>query len=197
MPAKKLRRGRREYGAEEIRPPAEPPKSKAQIKREVDAILARTPSGMLGGGPKNSGDGGIAKARETSERRIAALIANEEDVRNTPAWRDAVSENRMIDLMSRARADPAVPLARRIGIDRSKHTHVDIRWYAVPNQNKTSGGFLPMLEEDGRTRGDTWSSRGYDKAEAEALAEENAHKAASRFVGDWNVVVKKGRPTRR
>jgi hypothetical protein len=28
------------------------------------------------------------------------------------------------------------------------------------------------------------------------MAEERAHEAASRFVGDWNVVVKKGRSAR-
>lgn len=126
-----------------------------------------------------------AKAREISERRIAALIANGEDVRNTPAWRDAMSESRMI----RFRSGPTRP-----GIDRSKHTHVDIRWYAIPNGNKASGGFLPVIEEDGKIRGNTWAGHGYGKAEAEEMAEARAHEAASRFVGDWNVVVKKGRP---
>jgi hypothetical protein len=105
MPAKKLRRGRKEYGVEdeagntlidpsattkgaartaaarlaegrgesvyvfevgedsdgthivvdreEIRPPAEPPKSRTQIKREVDEILARKPGGVLGGLARN------------------------------------------------------------------------------------------------------------------------------------------------
>lgn len=139
----------------------------------------------------------IASARETSERRIAALIANQEDVHNTPAWRDALSESRTIDLMSRASADPRVPRGRRSGIDRSKHTRVDIRWYAIPNQNKAAGGFLPMIEEDGKARGDTWRDRGWSKAEAETEAEEWAHRAASHFAGDWNIVVKKGRPTRR
>lgn len=174
------------------------PKTRREIAREVDEILKSGLGGkkspaQLRGGAKSLGDSGTARARETSKRRIAALIANGEDVRNTPAWRDAMSEIRMIDLMSRMTG--SVP-GRRIGIDRSKHTRVDIRWYAIPNQNK-SGGFLPMIEEDGRARGDTWASRGYDKAEAETIAEENAHKAASRFVGDWNVVVKKGHPTRR
>jgi len=37
-------------GREEIRPPVEPPKSKAQIKREIDEILARKPGSVLGGG---------------------------------------------------------------------------------------------------------------------------------------------------
>jgi hypothetical protein len=68
--------------------------------------------------------------------------------------------------------------------------------YAIPNQNKISGGFLPMLEEDGHERGDTWSGHGYAKDEAEAMAEARAHEAASRFVGDWDVVVKKGRRPR-
>lgn len=127
----------------------------------------------------------LSKAREISRRRIAALIANKEDVRNTPAWRDAMSESRMINF----RSGPT-----RRGIDRSKHTRVDIRWYVIPNGNKSAGGFLPVIEEDGKVRGDTWSGRGYGKAEAEAMAEEKAHEAASRFTGDWNVVVKKGRP---
>lgn len=176
---------------EEIRPPAEPPRSRAQIKREIDEVLAR----KSGGGAKSLDDGGIARARETSERRIAALIANGEDVRNSPAWRDAMSEYRTIDFMSRVGAD--VPLGRRVGTGRHEYTRVDIRWYAIPNENKVAGGFLPMIEEDGKSRGDTWRDRGYSKAEAEAEAEAWADRAASRFVGDWNVVVTKGRPTRR
>jgi hypothetical protein len=52
-------------------------------------------------------------------------------------------------------------------------------------------------------RGDEWRDRGYSKAEdkakteAEAKTEAWAHRAASRFVGDWNVIVTKGRPPRR
>jgi hypothetical protein len=142
-------------------------KSPAQLQREIDVSLAR----------------------EISDRRIAALIANGDDVRNTPAWRDAMSERRMINIQSGS--GPARP-----SIDRSKHTRVDIRWYAIPNGNKAAGGFLPVIEEDGKVRGDTWSGHGYDKAEAETMAEARAHEAASRFVGDWNVVVKKGRLAR-
>ena len=176
---------------EEIKPPAEPPRSRAQIKREVDAILAKEPVGVLGSGSKSEDDSKITRAREISERRLAALIANGEDIRNSPAWRDAVSESRMIGLMSRLNADPTL-----LSGSPSKHTRVEIRWYAIPNQNKASGGFLPMIEEDGRPRSDTWATRGYDKAQAEVMAEEKAHDAASRFIGDWNVVVKKGRPAR-
>lgn len=141
-------------------------KTKAQLDREITDSLA------------------TAKAREISDRRIAVLIANGEDVRNTPAWRDAMYERRMINFQSK----PFSP-----GIDRSKHTRVDIRWYALPNGNKGAGGFLPVIEEDGKIRGDTWASRGYGKAEAEEMAEAKAHEVASRFTGDWNVIVKKGR----
>jgi hypothetical protein len=50
-----------------------------------------------------------------------------------------------------------------------------------------------------KRRGDEWRDRGYSKAEAKAKTEAEAwaHRAASRFVGDWNVIVTKGRPPRR
>ena len=147
-------------------------KSATQLDREITEALA------------------TAKAREISERRIAALIANREDVRNTPAWRDAMFEARAIRIMTSS------PSKVKSVAERDKHTRVDIRWYAIPNGNKVAGGFLPVIEEDGKVRGDTWSGRGYDKAKAEAMAEAKAHEAAARFVGDWNVVLKKGRPTR-
>lgn len=141
-------------------------KTAAQLNREITEALE------------------TAKAREISDRRIAALIANKEDVRNTPAWRDAMSERRMIDLPSRLSQVP---------IDRSKHTRIDIRWYALPNENKRAGGFLPIIEENGKIRGHTWWSHGYSKTEAETMAEAEAQEAAARFTGDWNVTVKKGR----
>lgn len=148
-------------------------KSAAQLNREIDETLAGS-----------SETRATAKAREISDRRIAVLIANGEDVRNTPAWRDAMSERRMINFLT----GPTRP-----HVDRSKHTRVDIRWYAIPNANKAAGGFLPVIEEGGKVRGDTWSGRGYAKTEAESMAEAKAHEAASRFTGDWNVIVKKGR----
>jgi hypothetical protein len=140
-------------------------KTKAQLDREIAETLA---------------------ARQISDRRIAVLTANREDVRNTPAWRDALHERRVINF--------AMPATKSKRVPRSEHTRVDIRWYALPNTNKIAGGFLPMITEDGKARGDTWSGRGYSKAEAEARAEAKAHEAGARFTGDWNVVVKKGRP---
>jgi hypothetical protein len=184
MPTNK-RRSPKEYGSENAAPKRRSSARSTQIKREVNEILARKSGSLPSRSTESSGYGEIARAREISARRIAALIANGEDVRNSPAWRDALAERRMLDLMSRA--GTSAPFGAH-----AKHTRVDIRWYAIPNQNKVSGGFLPMIEEDGKARGDTWSARGYDKAEAEAMAEEKAHEAASRFVGDWNVVVSKG-----
>lgn len=39
----------------------------------------------------------ISKARDISDRRMAALRANGEDVRNTIAWRDALDERGQIE----------------------------------------------------------------------------------------------------
>lgn len=162
-----------------------PKKTPAQLDREIEAIAVSKPS-------KESE---LARARDVSERRIAALRANGEDVRNSPAWRDAMHESRAIGLWSGASRSGSRATVDRSNHNRSSHARVDFRWYAVPNENKSAGGFLPMIEEDGRRRGDTWSGRHYSKAEAEAMAEEKAHEAASRFVGDWNVVVTKGQST--
>lgn len=138
-------------------------KSPAQLDREIAEAL---------------------KAREISDRRIAALKANGEDVRNTPAWRDAMHERRVINFTTYK------PPKRK----RSGHTRVAITWYAIPNENHKDprGNYLPAYELDGKVHGDTYG-RGYDKAEAEQLAEARAHKEAERYTGDWDVTVKKGR----
>jgi hypothetical protein len=123
----------------------------------------------------------IAKA--ISDRRLAVLRAAGEDVRNTVAWRDAVSESRMIRIMSGAPSKRVAP---------SGHERVAITWYAIPNENKARGGYMPVYEHAGKVRGDTYG-RGYDKDEAEQRAEAMAHEEAARYVGDWDVTVKKGR----
>ncbi len=117
-----------------------------------------------------------------SDRRIAALRANGEDKRNTPAWRDAMSERRMINIMTSKR--PSKPKV-------SSDERVAITWYVIPNTNTRAGGFLPVYSVDGKQRGDTYG-RGYDKATAERMAEEMAHAEAARYIGDWDVTVKKG-----
>lgn len=50
---------------------------------------------------KNELHTAIARSIDISDRRIAALIANGEDTRNTPAWRDAQDERRMVTLYAR------------------------------------------------------------------------------------------------
>ena len=77
---------------------------------------------------------------------------------------------------------------------RSEHETVTIIWYAIPNENKNAGGFMPMHTVDGKQRPSAWSGRAFDKATAEKMAEHDAKEEAERYVGDWNVVVKKGKP---
>lgn len=145
-------------------------KSGAQLDREIAEVLA---------------------AREISDRRIAALITNGDDVRNTSAWRDAQHERQVINF-----ADPvrAKAYAKRARDARAGFTKIEITWYARPNENKRDprGAWMPVYELDGKIKSDTYG-RGYDKAEAEAEAEAMAHREAERYVGDWNITVKKGR----
>ena len=42
-------------------------------------------------------DSEITKARDISDRRLAALVANREDARNTAAWRDANDERAQLE----------------------------------------------------------------------------------------------------
>jgi hypothetical protein len=63
-----------------------------------------------------------------------------------------------------------------------------IAWYAVPNENKAKGGFMPVFENNGKLHGNT-HGRGYDKDEAEKMAKAMAQDEAAHYSGDWNVVV--------
>ena len=72
---------------------------------------------------------------------------------------------------------------------KSDFSRVTIQWYAIPNGNKQAGGWLPVYDEDGKQRGDTWWSRGYDLDTALKMAKEDAERLAEKFVGDWNVIV--------
>jgi hypothetical protein len=148
-------------------------KTPAQLGREIAEVLTKEPS----------------KARQISDRRMAYLVSKGEDARNTVAWRDAVVERRMLDFAEGIRGTKRGK--------RSDLTRVTIVWYAFPNMNKRDarGGFMPVYELDGKVRGDTYG-RGYDKEEAEQLAEAMAHKEAERYIGDWDVIVKKGRAKR-
>ena len=70
----------------------------------------------------------------------------------------------------------------------SDHTRVTLYWHAIPNENKARGGWMPVVDEDGKQRGNTWG-RGYDLETALSMAKADAEETASRFVGDWDVVV--------
>lgn len=65
---------------------------------------------------------------------------------------------------------------------------VVIRYFVIPNPNPERGGFLPLIEENGRLHGVTYG-RGYDREHAEALAVQMAHEKASRYTGDWEIRV--------
>ena len=70
----------------------------------------------------------------------------------------------------------------------SDHSRVTLYWHAIPNENKARGGWMPVVDEDGKQRGNTWGT-GYELETALEMAKETAEELASRFVGDWDVVV--------
>ena len=70
----------------------------------------------------------------------------------------------------------------------SDHTRVTLYWHAIPNENKARGGWMPVVDEDGKQRGDTWGT-GYELETALEMAKERAEELASRFTGDWDIVV--------
>ena len=72
---------------------------------------------------------------------------------------------------------------------------VTIYWYAVPNANKSRGGWMPVYDHNGKQRGDTYG-KGYDLEDALKRAKADAEDEASHYSGDWDVVVdqKSGSP---
>lgn len=75
-------------------------------------------------------------------------------------------------------------MKRRGGDDK-----IVIRYYAAPNENVARGGFMPLIEVNGRQRGDTYG-RGYDREEAMVLAEARALQEAQHYTGDWRISVR-------
>lgn len=51
-----------------------------------------------------------------------------------------------------------------------------------------SRGHLPVIWVNGKLRGTTYCSTGYDQDDALLLAKIAADKEAARYVGDWDVV---------
>jgi hypothetical protein len=63
-----------------------------------------------------------------------------------------------------------------------------ILYFAAPNGNKNKGGFLPLIEVDGKVKGDTYSGVDYSHEDALQQAHERALDIADRF-GDEGVIV--------
>lgn len=59
----------------------------------------------------------------------------------------------------------------------------------IPN-GREGYGFLPYVEEDGLPSCNTWQASGYDFETAERLSKEMAESKASRFVGDWTLIIR-------
>jgi hypothetical protein len=65
---------------------------------------------------------------------------------------------------------------------------ITIYWYAVPNANKSRGGWMPVYDHNGKQRGDTYG-KGYDLEIALKMAKASAEDEAAHYVGDWDVAV--------
>ena len=70
---------------------------------------------------------------------------------------------------------------------------VAITYFAIPNANTRAGGFMPVYQiNDGRVRGDEYGA-GYDLEVAEELARQRAEEEAARYIGDWDVTVRRAK----
>lgn len=64
-----------------------------------------------------------------------------------------------------------------------------IEFGAVPNLNRSVGGYLPRVWENDKGQGAMWHHFGFSKADAEQRAEAMAQKHAEKFGGDWDLTV--------
>lgn len=69
----------------------------------------------------------------------------------------------------------------------------------VENTNQKQGGWVPMIWKNGVLMYPSWSSIGWDKDEAFAIAKRDVHEEADRYSGDWDISIKERRenPSRR
>lgn len=54
------------------------------------------------------------------------------------------------------------------------------------------GGWLPSVTVNGREVCDTWAARPFDESEAWEAAQARAEREAARYVGGWNVTIRRG-----
>lgn len=68
-------------------------------------------------------------------------------------------------------------------------SRITFEYGAILNLNK-GHGYVPQVLEDGRETMNTWSSYGMSEEEAKFAATGAAIQKASRFVGDWDIVIR-------
>jgi hypothetical protein len=90
-------------------------------------------------------------------------------------------------MVRRERGDSFQPLGDR----RNPNGDIDfaLEYGAVENTNKNRGGWSPMVWKNGVMMSPSWSSTGYDKDEAIAMAKESAHDEADHYTGDWEITI--------
>jgi hypothetical protein len=59
----------------------------------------------------------------------------------------------------------------------------------VAKNEAPSAGWLPLYSVNGHQHGDTYAREGYTQADALQLARQMADEEASRYIGDWTVIV--------
>lgn len=62
---------------------------------------------------------------------------------------------------------------------------VEVQYGAVENKNKHAGGYLPIVDINGRKEGDTWSRAGLSREEAVELARRYAIQELDKCRGDY------------
>lgn len=86
-----------------------------RVHAHNDAVTATANKGFDEGLKKGLRGGPDAgSARETSDRRIRSLIGNDEDKRNTPAFRDAVHERQLLDSRDKGAKAQSAALSGRV-----------------------------------------------------------------------------------
>ncbi len=73
-------------------------------------------------------------------------------------------------------------------INQPAHTKITITYHATPNGLRPHR-FVPVIDVNGKFSGSTYCERDYERQEALDLAEIEAHKEASHFVGDWDITI--------
>ena len=73
-------------------------------------------------------------------------------------------------------------------MSRGTEEALHIEYGVVPNA-RTGHGWLPVIWENGRLRGDLYAARGFDREDALRRAHEEAEEHAARFIGDWSVTI--------